>query len=106
MHPTRPSRVLISLLCVALAMPPAALAQSSAPSASSTGTLAASQLRSSQESTVSDVPANVADGVFGVYGGAESRFANRPGTMCSFRISAMALSARSPHRPSARSASG
>ncbi|WP_250865496.1 M48 family metalloprotease [Caballeronia sp. INSB1] len=85
MHPTRPSRVLISLLCVALAMPPAALAQSSAPSASSTGTLAASQLRSSQENTVSDVPANVADGVFGVYGGAESRFANRPGTMSGLR---------------------
>ncbi|KXU94605.1 peptidase M48 [Caballeronia megalochromosomata] len=85
MHPTRPSRVLIALLCVALAMPPAALAQSSSPSASSTGTLAASQLRSSQENAAGDVPANVAEGVFGVYGGAESRFANRPGTMSGLR---------------------
>jgi predicted Zn-dependent protease len=91
MHPTRPSRVLVSLLCCALAMPPAALAQSAAPvaggshAAGTTGTLAASQLRSSQESTGSDIPANVADGVFGVYGGAESRFANRPGTMSGLR---------------------
>ncbi|WP_250483113.1 M48 family metalloprotease [Caballeronia sp. GaOx3] len=85
MHPTRPSRVLISLLCVALAMPPAALAQPGSPAANATGTLAASQLRSSQENVGSDVPANVAEGVFGVYGGAESRFANRPGTMSGLR---------------------
>ncbi|SPB14999.1 subfamily M48B metalopeptidase [Caballeronia novacaledonica] len=85
MHPTRPSRVLISLLCIVLAMPPAALAQSSSSSANATGTLAASQLRSSQENAGNDVPANVAEGVFGVYGGAESRFANRPGTMSGLR---------------------
>ncbi|SAL69380.1 peptidase M48, Ste24p [Caballeronia peredens] len=91
MHSTRPSRVLVSLLCIALAMPPAALAQSGAPvvggsnAAGATGTLAASQLRSSQEHGGSDVPANVAEGVFGVYGGAESRFANRPGTMSGLR---------------------
>ncbi|MDR5830369.1 M48 family metalloprotease [Caballeronia sp. LP006] len=30
-------------------------------------------------------PANLADGVFGVYGGAESRFANRPGEMSGLR---------------------
>ncbi|WP_321798474.1 M48 family metalloprotease [Caballeronia sp. J97] len=82
---TRPSRVLASLLCVALAMPPAALAQTGSPSASPTGTLAASQLRSSQENSAGDVPPNVAEGVFGVYGGAESRFANRPGTMSGLR---------------------
>ncbi|KND55391.1 hypothetical protein BPUN_2502 [Candidatus Paraburkholderia kirkii] len=87
MHSTRPSRVLISLLCLALAMPPAALAQPAAPvagasgAAGSTGTLAASALRSSRENAGSDLPGNVAEGVFGVYGGAESRFANRPGTM-------------------------
>ncbi|MDR5764274.1 MULTISPECIES: M48 family metalloprotease [unclassified Caballeronia] len=85
MHFTRPSRALASLLCVALAMPPAALAQSSSPSAGSTGTLAAAQLRASQESASGDVPDNIAEGVFGVYGGAESRFANRPGTMSGLR---------------------
>ncbi|BBU26713.1 hypothetical protein BTHE68_04470 [Burkholderia sp. THE68] len=85
MHSTRPSRVLVFLLSVTLAMPPAALAQSSSPSASSTGTLAASQLRSSQEKAGGELPANVAEGVFGVYGGAESRFANRPGTMSGLR---------------------
>ncbi|WP_061172898.1 M48 family metalloprotease [Caballeronia pedi] len=85
MHSTRPSRVLVFLLSVTLAMPPAALAQSSSPSAGATGTLAASQLRSSQESAGGELPANVAEGVFGVYGGAESRFANRPGTMSGLR---------------------
>ncbi|SAL02653.1 peptidase M48, Ste24p [Caballeronia calidae] len=91
MHSTRLSRVLISLLCVALAMPPAALAQTGASAAvgsnavGATGTLAASQLRSSQEMGGNGVPGNVAEGVFGVYGGAESRFANRPGTMSGLR---------------------
>ncbi|SAK64804.1 peptidase M48 Ste24p [Caballeronia temeraria] len=85
MHSTRPSRALVCLLCVTLAMPPAALAQSGSSSASSTGTLAASQLRASQESSGGEVPANVAEGVFGVYGGAESRFANRPGTLSGLR---------------------
>ncbi|SAK45235.1 peptidase M48, Ste24p [Caballeronia fortuita] len=85
MPSTRPSRVLVSLLCIALAMPPAALAQTSSPAANPAGTLAASQLRSSQEKSAGDVPANFADGVFGVYGGAESRFANRPGTMSGLR---------------------
>ncbi|BAO85507.1 MULTISPECIES: M48 family metalloprotease [Caballeronia] len=88
MHPTRLSRALASFLCIVLAMPPAALAQTGAPAAganavSGSGTLAASQLRASQEK--SDVPGNVAEGVFGVYGGAESRFANRPGTMSGLR---------------------
>ncbi|SAK52922.1 peptidase M48, Ste24p [Caballeronia catudaia] len=89
MHPTRPSRVLVSFLCVVLAMPPAALAQTGTAAASGSnavsgaGTLAASQLRASQEKN--DVPGNVAEGVFGVYGGAESRFANRPGTMSGLR---------------------
>ncbi|MDR5778548.1 M48 family metalloprotease [Caballeronia sp. LZ065] len=97
MPSTRPSRVLVFLLCLALATPPAALAQSGAPVESAnttnttntfggTGTLAASQLRSAQESNnPGDLPGNVAEGVFGVYGGAESRFANRPGTMSGLR---------------------
>ncbi|MDR5812483.1 M48 family metalloprotease [Caballeronia sp. LZ033] len=97
MPSTRPSRVLVFLLCVALAAPPAVLAQSAAPVGSAntantantiggTGTLAASQLRSAQEgSNPGDLPGNVAEGVFGVYGGAESRFANRPGTMSGLR---------------------
>jgi predicted Zn-dependent protease len=93
MHSTRPSRALVFLICVALAMPPAAMAQTNSPSASSTGTLAASQLRASQQSADGDVPANIAEGVFGVYGGAESRFANRPGTMSGLRapLSSMQL---------------
>ncbi|MDR5832997.1 M48 family metalloprotease [Caballeronia sp. LZ034LL] len=97
MPSTRPSRVLVFLLCVVLAAPPAVLAQSATPIRSAntanttntiggTGTLAASQLRSAQEgSNPGDVPGNVAEGVFGVYGGAESRFANRPGTMSGLR---------------------
>ncbi|MDR5756093.1 M48 family metalloprotease [Caballeronia sp. LZ035] len=139
MPSTRPSRVLVFLLCLALATPPAALAQSAVPVGSAnganatsamnatnatnatnvtnvtnatnatnganranatnvapttpttntiggTGTLAASQLRSTQEgSNPGDLPGNVAEGVFGVYGGAESRFANRPGTMSGLR---------------------
>jgi beta-barrel assembly-enhancing protease len=89
MLPTRPSRVLVSLLCVALAMPPAAVAQAGASAASGSkamsaaGTLAAAQLHASQQEN--DVPGHVAEGVFGVYGGAESRFANRPGTMSGLR---------------------
>ncbi|KMZ12461.1 Exported zinc metalloprotease YfgC precursor [Candidatus Burkholderia humilis] len=91
----RPSRLLIAVLCVSLAMPPVALAQSGAANAdgntnvamntnAQTGTLAADALRSSQEKDAA-VPGNVADGVFGVYGGRESRITNRPGAMSGMR---------------------
>jgi beta-barrel assembly-enhancing protease len=81
-------------------MPPVALAQSGASSATGagassanaamnanaqTGTLAADALRSSQKKDGDAVPGTVADGVFGVYGGRESRFANRPGAMSGMR---------------------
>jgi predicted Zn-dependent protease len=94
MQSTRPSRVLISLLCVALAMPPVALAQSGVPApGGSAHSLAAQQLRAWQESSGADVAGHVAEGVFGVYGGAESRFANRPGTLSGLRapLSSMQL---------------
>ncbi|SOE80698.1 Peptidase family M48 [Caballeronia arationis] len=90
----RPNRFLIAVLCLSLAVPPATLAQtgasaSSASSASSarvqSGTLAAAALRATvpdaASSTATSTQGNVAEGVFGVYGGAESRFANRPGEM-------------------------
>jgi predicted Zn-dependent protease len=90
----RPNRLLIAVLCLSLAVPPATLAQtgasaSSASSASSTrvqsDTLAAAALRASvpdaASRTATGAPAGVAEGVFGVYGGAQSRFANRPGEM-------------------------
>jgi predicted Zn-dependent protease len=87
----RPNRLLIAVLCLSLAAPPAALAQTGASAASASaaraqsGTLAAAALRGAApdaaSGTATAAPANVADGVFGVYGGAESRFANRPGEM-------------------------
>lgn len=78
----RPNRFLIAVLCLSLAVPPATLGQTPASATPSTraqtATLAADALRASPASAT---PANVAEGVFGVYGGAESRFANRPGEM-------------------------
>ncbi|MDR5736578.1 MULTISPECIES: M48 family metalloprotease [unclassified Caballeronia] len=77
MHPNRPSRALILALCLSQAVPPVAFAQG----ASSAVSANAGQPRE-------DAAANtgqVADGVFGVYGGAESRFANRPGAMATLR---------------------
>ncbi|KND61249.1 Exported zinc metalloprotease YfgC precursor [Candidatus Burkholderia verschuerenii] len=97
MPPKRPSRSLIAVLCLSLAVPPTALAQTgaSAPSAgvstgigmgTGTGTLAASALQSSHQKDGDDaVPGNVADGVFGVYGGRESRITNRPGALSGLR---------------------
>lgn len=78
----RPNRFLIAVLCLSLASPPATLGQTPASATPSTraqtATLAADALHASPASAT---PANVAEGVFGVYGGAESRFANRPGEM-------------------------
>ncbi|SAL52052.1 M48 family metalloprotease [Caballeronia humi] len=79
----RPNRFLIAVLCLSLAVPPATLGQTPASATPSTAraqtaTLAADALRASPANAT---PANVAEGVFGVYGGAESRFANRPGEM-------------------------
>jgi predicted Zn-dependent protease len=105
----RPNRFLTAVLCLSLAVPPAALAQTGAASAASgsspvsasplrfasaaapgtaaaqSGTLAASALRGTQGASGGAVPGNVAEGVFGVYGGAQSRFENRPGEMSGLR---------------------
>ena len=91
MYSMRPNRLLIAVLCLSLAVPPATLAQTQPTQQAQTPapmaraqptTLAAAALRASQpDAASSTVPANVAEGVFGVYGGAQSRFANRPGEM-------------------------
>ncbi|CDY79934.1 Exported zinc metalloprotease YfgC precursor [Caballeronia glathei] len=92
----RPNRLLTAVLCFALAVPPpgVALAQTAASAArpgtattpAQSPTLAAAALRAAQPDAASSAaPGSVAEGVFGVYGGAESRFANRPGEMTGLR---------------------
>ncbi|MDR5731147.1 M48 family metalloprotease [Caballeronia sp. LZ025] len=78
MHLNRPSRALILALCLSQAVPSVALAQVAASPAG------ASAAQPREETSAPGEP-QVADGVFGVYGGAESRFANRPGAMAGLR---------------------
>jgi beta-barrel assembly-enhancing protease len=118
MYPKRPSRSLIAVLCLSLAMPPVAMAQTGASASSAggtsthaasattqtaqtgtsstaastmkqnpqTGTLAAAALHAAHDDDArSAIPGNVAEGVFGVYGGRESRFSNNPGAMSGLR---------------------
>jgi beta-barrel assembly-enhancing protease len=90
MYPKRPCRSLIAVLCLSLAVPPIAMAQASKVASAmaqnaQTGTLAADALRATPQDGDHNLPGNVAEGVFGVYGGRESRFTNKPGTMSGLR---------------------
>ena len=77
----RLKRFLATLLSVALAAPPGAFAQSHAASHVTPGTMqsAESPLVSGPADSYADpiVPPGIAQGVFGVYGGARSRFSQR-----------------------------
>ncbi|WP_250450428.1 M48 family metalloprotease [Caballeronia sp. ATUFL_M2_KS44] len=80
MHLNRPSRALVLALCLSQAVPSVALAQTGASAAATTPAPTPTTTPQADASAGS-----VADGVFGVYGGAESRFANRPGAMANLR---------------------
>ncbi|WP_025602361.1 M48 family metalloprotease [Burkholderia sp. WSM2230] len=78
----RPKRFLAALLCVTLAAPPAAFAQArAASSAGPAGQSAEPPLVSGPVESYADplVPSDIAQGVFGVYGGAQSRFSGSSG---------------------------
>ncbi|NML33554.1 M48 family metalloprotease [Paraburkholderia antibiotica] len=80
----RSKRFLAALLCVALAAPPGAFAQAGGGSATglATNTLAAEPpLVSGPVDSSADpvLPPDIARGVFGTYGGAQSRFSNGSG---------------------------
>ncbi len=71
-------------------MPPLAWAQAGAPNAdvhrdANRDAIAAAPVHSGGDDAGAQNAGNVAEGVFGVYGGAESRFADRPGAMSNLR---------------------
>jgi len=82
MHPNTTSRALILALCLSLAMPPVGMAQAGVASANASGNAPDTAPRDDASASTAS---NVADGIFGVYGGAESRFANHPGAMAGLR---------------------
>ncbi|MGF6412369.1 hypothetical protein OKW37_004039 [Paraburkholderia sp. MM5482-R2] len=80
-----PKRFLAAALSVALAMPPGALAQSAGGAATVPGTSSSSSeapLVSGPSDAHADpiLPPDIARGVFGTYGGAQSRFSNGGGS--------------------------
>ncbi|MGE8331265.1 MAG: M48 family peptidase, partial [Paraburkholderia nemoris] len=84
----RPKRFLAALLSVALAAPPGAFAQSSGGSSIALNTLPAEPpLVSGPADAYADplVPSDIAQGVFGVYGGAQSRFSGNTGVNTNWR---------------------
>ncbi|MGH8781019.1 M48 family metalloprotease [Paraburkholderia sp.] len=84
----RRSRFVAACLSVALAAPPGAFAQrSAAPAAGNTSADAGPPLDIGPLNSyvVPILPPSIADGVFGTYGGAESRFAGKPGANVSLR---------------------
>jgi predicted Zn-dependent protease len=86
----RSKRFLAALLSVALAAPPGVFAQSRAASSTSlalTMQSAEPPLESGPVETFADpiVPPDIAQGVFGVYGGAQSRFSGNSGATTGWR---------------------
>ncbi|WP_168795128.1 M48 family metalloprotease [Paraburkholderia aromaticivorans] len=84
----RPKRFLAALLSVALAAPPGAFAQSPGGSSIALNTLPAEPpLISGPADAYADplVPPDIAQGVFGVYGGAQSRFSGNTGVNTNWR---------------------
>jgi predicted Zn-dependent protease len=77
----RLKRSLAALLCVALAAPPGAFAQTRAASGAAPMQSAEPPLVSGPVESYADpiVPPDIAQGVFGVYGGAQSRFSGNSG---------------------------
>jgi len=77
----RLKRSLAALLCVALAAPPGAFAQTRAASGAAPVQSAEPPLVSGPVESYADpiVPPDIAQGVFGVYGGAQSRFSGNSG---------------------------
>ncbi len=95
----RPKRLLAAWLSVSLALPPAAFAQSrpATPAAPATSVLAphATDLATGESPLVSgpleadldpSLPASIAHGVFGTYGGAQSLFSGRSGAITSLGV--------------------
>jgi len=84
----RPKRFLAALLSIALAAPPGAFAQSPGGSSIALNTLPAEPpLVSGLVDAYADplVPSDIAQGVFGVYGGAQSRFSGNTGVNANWR---------------------
>ncbi|ACD17677.1 M48 family metalloprotease [Paraburkholderia phytofirmans] len=84
----RPKRFLAALLSIALAAPPGAFAQSPGGSSIALNTLPAEPpLVSGPVDAYADplVPSDIAQGVFGVYGGAQSRFSGNTGVNANWR---------------------
>ncbi|MFB9128375.1 M48 family peptidase [Paraburkholderia dipogonis] len=84
----RPKRFLAALLSIALAAPPGAFAQSPGGSSIALNTLPAEPpLVSGPADAYADplVPSDIAQGVFGVYGGAQSRFSGNTGVNTNWR---------------------
>ncbi|MGF6755522.1 M48 family metalloprotease [Paraburkholderia sp. GAS42] len=83
----RLKQLLAVCLSIALAAPPGAFAQSSAPKTTHVASTDAPSLEIGPISSYASplIPDNIAPGVFGTYGGAQSRFAGTPGANVSLR---------------------
>ena len=90
----RPNRLFAAVLCLTVAVPPGAFAQaaSAVQSANTSNPIADPAPASSPPAAALTTPTSTIDAnVFGLYGGAETRFANRPGEKAGLQASMNAL---------------
>lgn len=92
----RPNRLIAAVLCLTVAVPPGAFAQAVSAAQSANASLTAKPLadlaQPSSPRTALTTPTSTIDtNVFGLYGGAETRFANRPGEKAGLQASMNAL---------------
>ncbi|OTP69158.1 M48 family metalloprotease [Caballeronia sordidicola] len=85
----RPDRLIAAVLCLTVGLPPGAFAQTAAPTASALASASASAPPSGDALTTPT--ASIDANVFGLYGGAAARFANRPGEKAGLQASMNAL---------------
>ncbi|WP_174362759.1 M48 family metalloprotease [uncultured Caballeronia sp.] len=85
----RPNRLIAAVLCLTVGLPPGAFAQTAAPTASALASASASAPPSGDALTTPT--ATIDANVFGLYGGAAARFANRPGEKAGLQASMNAL---------------
>ncbi|AME23951.1 MULTISPECIES: M48 family metalloprotease [Burkholderiaceae] len=81
----RPNRLIAAVLCLTVGLPPGAFAQTAAPTASASASAPPSG------DALTTPTATIDANVFGLYGGAAARFANRPGEKAGLQASMNAL---------------
>ncbi|KQR90330.1 peptidase M48 [Burkholderia sp. Leaf177] len=83
----RPNRLIAAMLCLTVSLPQGAFAQSATQAAVQTATQTPTQKSPPSNDSLTTPTATIDANVFGLYGGAAARFANRPGEKAGLQAS-------------------